>query len=67
MLKFRRLLESHDLGRAIFDRVNALLAARGLKLNGGTMVDATIIHAPSSTKNAEKSRLARLDQRFLRR
>ena len=66
MLKFRRLLETHDLGRAIFDRVNGLLAARGLKLNGGTMVDATIIHAPSSTKNAEKTRLARLDQRFLR-
>ena len=56
MLKFRRLLETHDLGRAIFDRVNALLASRGLKVAGGTMVDATIIHAPSSTKNEEKSR-----------
>ena len=56
MLKFRRLLESHDLGRAIFDRVNALLASRGLKVAGGTMVDATIIHAPSSTKNEEQSR-----------
>ena len=56
MLKFRRLLETHDLGRAIFDRVNGLLAERGLKLNGATMVDATIIHAASSTKNAEKSR-----------
>ena len=56
LLKFRRLLDTHDLGRAIFDRVNALLASRGLKVAGGTMVDATIIHAPNSTKNAEKSR-----------
>jgi IS5 family transposase len=56
LLKFRRLLESHDLGRAIFERVNALLAERGLKVSGGTMVDATIIHAPSSTKNAERAR-----------
>ena len=56
LLKFRRLLETHDLGRAIFERVNSLLAERGLKVAGGTMVDATIIHAPSSTKNAEKSR-----------
>ena len=56
MLKFRRLLEARDLGRAIFDRVNVLLAERGLKLTGGTMVDATIIHAASSTKNEEKSR-----------
>ena len=56
MLKFRRLLETHDLGRAIFDRVTGLLVERGLKVVGGTMVDATIIHAASSTKNEEKSR-----------
>jgi transposase, IS5 family len=56
MLKFRRLLEMHDLSRAIFDRVNALLAAKGLRVSGGTMVDATIIHAPSSTKNESKAR-----------
>lgn len=56
LLKFRRLLERHDLSRAIFDRVNAVLAAKGLKVSGGTMVDATIIHAPSSTKNQAKSR-----------
>ena len=43
-------------GRAIFERVNVLLASRGLKVAGGTMVDATIIHAPSSTKNASNSR-----------
>ena len=51
MLKFRCLLETHELGRAIFDRVNGLLTERGLKVAGGTMVDATIIHAASSTKN----------------
>jgi transposase, IS5 family len=56
MLKFRRLLEAHDLSRAIFERVNVLLAAKGLKVAGGTMVDATIIHAPSSTKNETQSR-----------
>ena len=62
MLKFRRLLETRDLGRAIFDRVNALLASRGLKVAGGTMVDATIIHAASSTKNAEQSRDPQMHQ-----
>jgi transposase, IS5 family len=56
MLKFRRLLERHDLSRAIFDRVNALLADRGLTVSGGTMVDATLIHAPSSTKNESRER-----------
>jgi transposase, IS5 family len=56
LLKFRRLLETHDLGRAVFERVNGLLAERGMKVSGGTMVDATIIHAPSSTKNATQSR-----------
>jgi IS5 family transposase len=56
MLKFRRLLETNDLGRAVFERVNGLLAERGLKVSGGTMVDATIIHAPSSTKNDSQSR-----------
>ena len=56
LLKFRRLLETHNLGRAVFERVNSLLADRGMKVAGGTMVDATLIHAPSSTKNAEQSR-----------
>jgi IS5 family transposase len=54
--KFRHLLERHDLGQALFDRVNAHLAEHGLKVAGGTIVDATIIAAPSSTKNAAKSR-----------
>jgi IS5 family transposase len=56
LLKFRRLLETHNLGRAVFEQVNGLLAERGMKLSGGTMVDATLIHAPSSTKNAEQTR-----------
>jgi IS5 family transposase len=56
ILNFRHLLERHKLGQALFDRVNAYLAARGLKVAGGTIVDATIIAAPSSTKNADKAR-----------
>ena len=54
--RFRHLLEQHDLGQALFDRVNTHLASRGLKVAGGTIVDATIIAAPSSTKNAAKAR-----------
>ena len=56
ILNFRHLLERHNLARALFDRMNAGLAARGLKVAGGTIVDATIIAAPSSTKNADKAR-----------
>ncbi len=54
--KFRHLLERHNLGQALFERVKSHLAARGLKVSGGTIVDATIIAAPSSTKNAAKGR-----------
>jgi transposase, IS5 family len=54
--KFRHLLEKHDLGRQIFERVNEHLEACGLKVNAGTIVDATIISAPGSTKNATRSR-----------
>src|SRR5277367_1415733 len=54
--KFRHLLEEHDLGQAIFAEVNAHLAANGVKVARGTIVDATIIHAPSSTKNATGTR-----------
>ena len=56
LLKFRRLLETHKLGEKVFARVGELLLANGLKLSGGTIVDATIIAAPSSTKNAEGKR-----------
>ena len=50
LLKFRRLLETHQLTERIFETINALLAAKGLILKEGTVVDATIIAAPSSTK-----------------
>src|SRR5258708_1645796 len=49
--KFRHLLESHELGRALFEQVARHLQAQGLKVSSGTIVDATIISAPSSTKN----------------
>jgi IS5 family transposase len=54
--RFRHLLETHDLGRRPFDEVKRQLPAKGLKVATGTIVDATIINAPSSTKNAAKAR-----------
>jgi transposase, IS5 family len=56
ILRFRHLLERHALTRAIFDAVADLLEERRLLLRSGTIVDATIIAAPSSTKNASASR-----------
>ena len=56
LLKFRRLLETHDLCKALFTAINADLAARGLLLREGTLVDATLIAAPSSTKNENRER-----------
>jgi IS5 family transposase len=56
LLKFRRLLEKHDLGAALFAKVGEVLQAQGLKVGNGTIVDATIIGAPSSTKNAQGER-----------
>ena len=56
LLKFRRLLEEHDLTATLFKGINAHLAERGLLLREGTMVDATIIAAPPSTKNKEHAR-----------
>jgi transposase, IS5 family len=56
ILNFRHLLERHSLGKVLFERVNEHLASRGLKVAGGTIVDATIIAAPSSTKNQAKAR-----------
>ncbi|EQD59221.1 transposase IS4 family protein [mine drainage metagenome] len=49
--KFRHLLEKHALGKKLFKAVNAHLQTQGMKVNSGTIVDATIIGAPSSTKN----------------
>jgi IS5 family transposase len=51
LLKFRRLLEQHELTTAIFEHVNAHLGERGLLMREGTLVEAMIIAAPSSTKN----------------
>ena len=56
ILNFRRLLEAHDLGKAIFEAVNAQLRAENLLLERGSLVDATLIHAPTSTKNQAASR-----------
>src|SRR5881398_4052460 len=54
--RFGHLLEAHDLGQQLFDEVQRHLASKGLKMATGTIVDATIINAPSSTKNADKAR-----------
>jgi IS5 family transposase len=56
ILRFRHLLEQHGLTAAMFDAVKALLVERQLLLQAGTIVDATIIAAPSSTKNATQAR-----------
>ena len=56
ILNFRHLLEANDLAEDILKAVNALLARKGLLLKRGSIVDATIIAAPSSTKNAEGER-----------
>lgn len=55
LLKFRRLLERHELTRRIFETINTHLAVKGL-MREGTIVDATIIAAPPSTKNRQKKR-----------
>jgi IS5 family transposase len=54
--KFRHLLEEHGLGEKILGTVNLHLQARGVRITTGTIVDATILHAPSSTKNREQQR-----------
>ncbi len=56
LLKFRRLLEENNLTAAIFEAINAHLAKRGLLMRQGTIVDATLIAAPSSTKNSTGER-----------
>ena len=54
--KFRHLMERHNLGNELFRLVNVYLEENGLKLSRGTIVDASIISAPSSTKNKDKAR-----------
>ncbi|MFU6991488.1 IS5 family transposase [Pseudomonas paraeruginosa] len=56
ILNFRRLLEKHELAVGILAVINGYLGDRGLSLRQGTIVDATLIHAPSSTKNQDKQR-----------
>jgi IS5 family transposase len=56
LLKFRRLLERHELTRRMFETINADLADQGLFLKQGTVVDATLVAAAPSTKNQEKAR-----------
>jgi transposase, IS5 family len=56
ILQFRHLLERHDLCGAMLHAVNAYLESRGIRISRGTIVDATIIHAPSSTKNRKEAR-----------
>ena len=56
ILQFRHLMEEHELGEALFHAVNAYLEESGMKVSRGTIVDASIINAPTSTKNKDKSR-----------
>jgi IS5 family transposase len=56
VLNFRHLLERHELGRQIFEQVAVHLQSQGFKLSTGTIVDATLIAAPSSTRNASGQR-----------
>jgi len=62
LLKFRHLLERHALTEGIFKEINAHLSERNLLMREGTIVDATIIAAPSSTKNAKKQRDPQMHQ-----
>jgi len=54
--KFRHLHEAHDLGQKLFESVSEHLQAKGLRMSEGTIMDATIISAPPSTKNNTKTR-----------
>jgi len=56
LLHFRHLLEENGLNKLFFDAINRVMEVSGYMMKGGTIVDATIIDAPSSTKNAEKKR-----------
>lgn len=62
ILNFRRLLERYKLTERVLTEINAHLSERGLFVGKGTIVDATIINAPSSTKNAEKKRDPQMHQ-----
>lgn len=61
-MNFRHLLEEHDLCGAMLDAVNLYLESRGIRIGTGTIVDASIIHAPSSTKNSTGTRDPQMHQ-----
>jgi IS5 family transposase len=52
LLKFRHLLEKHELQKKLFDTLNGILEEKRKIMHGGTIIDATIIEAPPSTKNS---------------
>ena len=56
LLKFRHILERNHLGEEFFNAINRIMESKGHIMHGGTIIDATIINAPSSTKNSEKKR-----------
>ncbi|MGT9636805.1 transposase, partial [Escherichia coli] len=56
IMNFRHLLEQHQLARQLFKTISRWLAEAGVMMTQGTLVDATIIEAPSSTKNKEQQR-----------
>ena len=62
ILHFRHLVEKHELGQGLFQEINSHLEAQGLRLREGTIVDASIIEAPSSTKNRTGGRDPEMDQ-----
>jgi len=62
ILRFRHFLERYKLGKVIFDTVSARLRQQGLMMREGTIVDATIIAAPSSTKSQERERAPEMHQ-----
>lgn len=62
LLKFRRILETNSLNKAFFEAINSVMVESGHIMKDGTSVDATIINAPSSTKNAEKKRAPAMHQ-----
>ncbi|WP_223940014.1 IS5 family transposase, partial [Aeromonas caviae] len=62
IMNFRHLLEQHQLARQLFKTINRWLAEAGVMMTQGTLVDATIIEAPSSTKNKEQQRDPQMHQ-----
>jgi IS5 family transposase len=56
ILNFRRLIEKHELSLMLFEEINTYLVDKGIQVSQGSMIDATIVQAPLSTKNKEKKR-----------